>query len=112
MNRILLIPAALGCMTMLGGCLPMMAVSAASMVANSARGTPVSNAHLAPTAREACSQLASPHGTVHIIDVQQAKANRIIVWGTAGEGARKQSFECHFGTAVIGFKLRPITPAR
>jgi len=112
MRRILLIPAALGLVTTLGGCLPMMAVSAVSMAANSARGTPVSNANLAPTAREACTKVAAAHGAVHIIDVQQAKVNRIIVWGTAGEGAQKQSFECHFGTAVIAFKLRPITPAR
>lgn len=112
MQRILLLPAALGCMTALGGCLPMMAASAIGMAANSARGAAVSNAHLAPAAESECKQLAAPHGAVHVIDVQQAKVNRIIVWGTAGEGAGKQSFECHFGTAVTAFKLRPITPAR
>lgn len=112
MHRILLIPATLGCITALGGCLPMMAVSAASMAARSARGPAVSNAHLAATAEAACKQLVAPHGAVYVIDVQQAKVNRIIVWGAAGEGAGKQSFECHFGTAVIGFKLRPIPAAQ
>lgn len=112
MHRIFLVPAALGCMTTLGGCLPMMAASAISMAASGARGMAVSNAHLAPHAEAACKQRAAPHGAVHVIDVQQAKVDRIIVWGTAGEGAAKQSFECHFGTAVTAFRLRPIIPAR
>lgn len=110
MQRIFLIPAALGCISTLGGCLPMMAAKAVGMAASGARGAPASNAHLASTAEAACKQLAAPHGTVHVIDVQQATVNRIIVWGTAGEGAQKQSFECHFATAVTAFKLRPITP--
>ena len=112
MQPIFLIPAALGAITALGGCLPMMAASAVGVAATSARGKPASNAHLAPTAEAACRQLATPHGAIHVIDVEQAKVNRIIVWGTAGEGAQKQSFECHFGTAVTAFKLRPITASR
>jgi hypothetical protein len=108
MQRIILLPAAIGCTAALSGCLPMMAASAVGMAANSARTAPTSNAHLAPAAEAACKQLAAAHGVVHVIDVQQAKVNRIIVWGTAGEGAQKQSFECHFGTAVTAFKLRPI----
>lgn len=110
MQRIFLIPATLGCAAALGGCLPMMAASAVGMAAGSARSPAVSNAHLAPTAEAACRQLAAPHGTVHVIDVEQATVGRIIVWGTAGEGAGKQSFECRFGTAVTAFNLRPITP--
>jgi len=110
MQRILLIPAAIGCVTALGGCVPMMAASAVGMAASGARGTPASNAHLAPTAEAACRQIAAAHGTVHVIDVEQVRVNKIIVWGTAGEGAQKQSFECHFGTAVTAFKLRPIAP--
>ncbi len=108
MQRILLIPATLGCLTALGGCLPMMAASAVGMATSGARSTPVSNAHLAPAAEAACKQLGAAHGTVHLIDVEQSRTNKIIVWGTAGEGAAKQSFECHFGTAVTAFKLRPI----
>ncbi len=110
MNRILLVPTLFGSTLALGGCLPMMALSAAHMAAGSARRAPVSNAHLAPAAEASCSTMAAQYGTVHVIDVQQAKVGKIIVWGTAGEGAQKQSFECQFGTQVTAFKLRPITP--
>lgn len=109
MQRMILIPAALGCMSALGGCVPMMAAKAVGMAASGARTAPASNAHLAPAAEAACKQQAAAHGAVHVIDVEQSRTNKIIVWGTAGEGARKQSFECHFGTAVTAFKLRPIT---
>ncbi len=92
----------------LGGCVPMMAVSAVSMVARSAARPAQSNAHLAPTAEAACSAQAARFGTVYVIDVQQKGAGKIIVWGTAGAAPNKQSFECHFGTQITAFKLRPI----
>lgn len=110
MKRILLVPALVASMAALTGCLPMMAASAVGMAAQSARGTPVSNAELKPAAEAACSTQAAQYGTVHVIDVQQARVNKIIVWGTAGEGAQKQSFECHFGTKVTNFTLRAIKP--
>ena len=112
MKRILAIPALLGAMFATSGCIPMMALSAAQMVAKSARGTPVSNAEMRPQAEAACSAQAAHYGAVHVIDVQQAKINQIIVWGTVGGGAQKQSFECHFGTKITAFTLRAITPAR
>ncbi|MEO7634450.1 MAG: hypothetical protein ABIS38_02240 [Sphingomicrobium sp.] len=112
MKPILMIPALLGSTVTLGGCIPMMALSAAQMVAKSARGTPVSNAALKPQAESACSAQAAQYGVVHVIDVTQPKINTIIVWGTAGEGAQKQSFECHFGTRITAFKLRPIAPMK
>lgn len=96
----------------LGGCLPMMAVSGASMVAQGVRGKPVSNEQLQPTAREACSAQAAQYGAVHVIDVQQASVSKIIVWGTVDDGKEKRSFQCNFGTKITGFKLRPITPLR
>ena len=108
----ILVPVLLGSALTLSGCLPMMAASAISMAASSAKGRPVSNAHLAPAAEASCSTMAAQYGTVHVIDVQQASVGKIIVWGTAGEGARKQSFECHFGAAITAFKLRAITPAQ
>lgn len=111
MKQILIAPVLLGATLALGGCLPMMALSAAQMAASSTRRAPVSNAELAPAAEASCSTMAAQYGAVHVIDVQQAKVGMIIVWGTAGEGAQKQSFECHFGTAITAFKLRPITPA-
>ena len=107
-----MIVAILAAAPLLSGCLPMIAVSAVSMAARGAQGKPVSNEHLKPQARAACSERAAAYGSVHIIDVQQARVNRITVWGTVGEGAQKQSFQCDFGTAITGFTLRPITPAQ
>lgn len=96
----------------LTGCVPMMAVSAASMVAQGAEGTPVSDAELQPQARDACSRQAAKYGAVSIIDVEQHRLNQIIVWGTVGEGTQKRSFECDYGTKITAFKLREIHPQR
>lgn len=91
-----------------GGCVPMMAASAVSMAAQGAKGRPVSNDGLQPQAREACSAQAAQHGTVNVIDVEQAAVNRITVWGTVDDGKQRQSFQCDFGTRITSFKLRPI----
>lgn len=91
-----------------GGCVAGIAASAAGMAVRSAQPAAQSNAHLMPAARAACSSRAAPHGTVHIIDVEQRSVNRLIVWGTATGATQRQSFECHFNTAVTAFKLRPI----
>lgn len=112
MKRILVVPALLGSTLALGGCIPMMALSAAQMVATSARKAPVSNAEFKPQAEAACSAQAAQYGAVRVIDVQQKGVAQIIVWGTAGDGAQKQSFECHFGTKITAFKLRPIAPVQ
>ena len=96
----------------LGGCVAGMAASAASMAARSARGEPESNEHLKPAAEKACSARASQYGAVHIIDVQQRDASKIIVWGTVGEGKERRSFECAYGTKIIGFELRAIASRR
>jgi hypothetical protein len=96
----------------LGGCVPMMAASAVSMAAQGAQGHPVSNEGLQPSARQACSAEAERYGEIHIIDVEQAAVNKIIVWGTVDDGKSKRSFECDFTTKITGFKLRPITPQR
>jgi hypothetical protein len=87
-----------------------MAVSALGMAAQSARGRPVSNEALQPQAREACSAQAARYGAVHVIDVEQRRIDKIIVWGTVDDGKRKQSFQCDFGSRITGFTLRPITP--
>jgi hypothetical protein len=94
----------------LAGCVPMMAVSAAGMVAQSAQGPVIRNEALQPRAREACSAQAAHFGTVHVIDVQQYSVSKIIVWGTVDDGKEKRSFQCDFGTKITGFKLRPIAP--
>jgi hypothetical protein len=93
----------------LGGCLPMMAVSAADMVARSTQKAPVSNEGMQTQARDACTAQAAQYGTVSVIDVEQHRINQIIVWGTVDDGKQKQSFECDFGTKITGFKLRAIT---
>ena len=90
------------------GCVPMMAASAVSMVAEGARGTPVSNEALGPQARDDCTRQAAQYGTVDVIDVEQHAVNKIIVWGTVDDGKQKRSFECDFGTKITAFKLRPI----
>ncbi|MGI8704766.1 MAG: hypothetical protein ACR2JJ_03045 [Sphingomicrobium sp.] len=82
------------------------------MAIRSAQGQPESNRHLQPTARAACSDHASRYGAVHVIDVQQAAVNRIIVWGTVEDGGERRSFECRFTTQITDFKLRAIRAAR
>ena len=48
---------------------------------------------------------------MHVIDVEQHRVGRIIVWGTVDDGRSKQSsFQCDFGTKITGFTLRPIMP--
>jgi hypothetical protein len=90
------------------GCVASMAMSAASLAAQSARGRPVSNEAYQPTAREQCTAQAAQYGAVNVIDVEQHSVDKIIVWGTVGEGADKRSFQCDFTTRIVGFKLRAI----
>ena len=88
----------------------MMAVSAASMAAQGAQGRPSSNEAYQPQARDVCTQQAAKYGTVSIIDVEQHRVDKIIVWGTVDDGKQKRSFECDFGTKITAFKLREIRP--
>ena len=92
----------------LTGCIPMMAVSAASMAAQSARGRPVSNEGLQPQAREACAAQAAQYGSVHVVDAEQHRVDKIIVWGTVGDGNDMRSFQCDFGTKITAFTLRQV----
>ena len=95
----------------LGGCVASMVASAAGMAMQAAKGHPQSNASLQPAAQAACSARASQYGSVHIIDVVQKSVDKIVVWGTFGEGPRKRSFECGYKTAITYFKIREIGPA-
>lgn len=108
LRLLLLVPGAL----LMGGCVPMMALSAVDMAVRSSRPTPKSNGHLQPKATESCKTQAAQYGAVHIIDVQQARIDKIIVWGTVDDGKQRRSFECSFGTAITGFKLRPINASK
>ena len=94
----------------LSGCVAGLALSAAEMAAQAAQGTPTSNADLKPQARDQCNKQAAHYGTPHIIDVQQASIDKIVVWGTVDDGKKRLSFECAYGTKIKGFKLRPINP--
>ena len=108
--RRFILAAAAAAVPLLGGCVPMMAMSAAQMVGQAAAGTPKDNEQLQPDARQACTATAAQYGTVTVIDVEQHKINQIIVWGTVGDGAQKRSFECDYGTKITAFKLREIRP--
>ncbi len=96
----------------LGGCVASLAASAASMAIQSAQPKPQSNAHLKPVALEACTARARQYGAVHIIDVEQRSADRIIVWGTVEAAGQRRSFECAYGTRIDAFKLREIRVRR
>lgn len=92
----------------LGGCVAGIAASAAGMAIQNAKRDRQDTSHLQPMARSACSAHAAQHGEVHIIDVEQRSAGRIIVWGTVTDASGRRSFECAFTDRVAGFKLRAI----
>lgn len=64
------------------------------------------NSHLKPTALQACTTRAAQHGAVFIVDVEQRRSDRIIVWGSVTDAqTRRRTFECHYTTALTQFKL-------
>ena len=93
----------------LGGCALQAAMAAAQLVQYIPEPERPSNAHLKPAASQACTQRAAPYGSVHIIDVEQRSADRLVVWGSVIDARQhRRTFECHFSTAVVSFKLREI----
>ncbi len=96
----------------LGGCVAGMAASAAGMAVRAAQKPAQSNAHLQPEARSACAAHAAQYGAVHVIDVEQRRADRIIVWGTVETTEGRRSFECRFTKTITGFVLREIRAPR
>jgi hypothetical protein len=67
------------------------------------------NAHLRPAATKACTQRAGQYGSVYIVDVEQRRADRIIVWGSVTDAQqRRRTFECHFTTVLARFRLGEI----
>lgn len=104
--------AALAPTIFLTGCVPMMAASLAGMAVKETQKPGPSNVGLKPQAEAACVARASAFGPVHVIDVQQKRTDLIIVWGTAGEGDQKRSFECHFRRELVSFRLREIKSAQ
>ena len=64
------------------------------------------NAHLKPQAIDACTRQAGQYGSVYIVDVEQRRADRIIVWGSVTDARQqRRTFECHFTTKLARFKL-------
>jgi len=112
MHRALILPLLLVSAPSLGGCVAGIAVNAVDLAVRGAQGTPESNEQLQPTAGEACRARAATYGAVHIIDIEQNTASRIIVWGIADDGKQRRSFRCTFGTKISGFKLRNLPPAQ
>lgn len=93
----------------LGGCAAQAVLAAAQLANYIPKPQRASNAHLKPAATQACTQRAAQYGSVHIIDVEQRNTDRLIVWGSMIDAAqRRRTFECHFTTALVGFKVREI----
>ena len=94
---------------LLGGCALQAAVLAADLAGDIPRNAGPSNAHLKTAAADACTKQAAQHGSVYIVDVQQRYVDRLIVWGSVTDAQQQRStFECHFTTTVVSFKLREI----
>ncbi len=90
----------------LGGCALQAALVAADLAQQLPRHEGPSNAHLQPAATQACTQQAGQHGSVYIVDVDQFRRDRIVVWGSVTDAQqRRRTFECHFTTKVVRFKL-------
>ena len=90
----------------LGGCAVQAAMAAAELAPQIRGPMGTKNAHLKPAALEACTQRAAGYGSVFIVDVEQRRADRIIVWGSVTDAQqRRRIFECHFTTALTRFRL-------
>ena len=90
----------------LGGCAVQAALLAADLARHVEAPEGASNAHLRPAATEACTAQAAQHGSVHIVDVEQRRADRIIVWGSVTDAQqRRRTFECHYTTRLARFRL-------
>jgi hypothetical protein len=111
MKRKIALPLILLATPALGGCALQAAMAAAQLVQYLPETEHPSNAHLRPTALQACTQRAAQHGSVYIVDVEQRRADRIIVWGSVTDAQQqRRAFECHFTTALASFKLGKVLP--
>ena len=97
--------ALLSALLSLTGCVASMAASAVGMAVSGAQGRAQSNEVMKPQAVKACSERASQFGAVHIIDVEQRTASKLIVWGTVDGQDARRSFQCSFGTSIFDFRI-------
>jgi hypothetical protein len=109
MTRKILLPLIVFASPALGGCAVQAALAAAELAPHIRGPLGPANEHLQPVAVEACKQRAGQYGSVFIVDVEQRRADRIIVWGSVTDTQqRRRTFECHFTTALARFKLGEI----
>lgn len=93
----------------LGGCAAQAALAAAQLAQYVPAPQGASNAHLKSAATQACTQRAAQHGSVYIVDVEQRRADRLVVWGSATDAQQvRRTFECHFTNRLVSFRLREI----
>src|SRR4051794_34531586 len=92
MKSVLGLPLLVAVVPALGGCAVAVASSALNMAVEGAQGPPQPNGELWPKAVQDCTARAAPFGAVHIIDVEQHTASKLIVWGTVDDGKQRQSF--------------------
>ncbi len=112
MSRKILLPLILLATLALGGCAVQAALLAADIAPQIQGPMGTKNAHLKPQAERECTQRAAQHGSVYIVDVEQRRADRIIVWGSVTDAQqRRRTFECHFTTRLGTFKLGEYLPA-
>lgn len=91
---------------LLGGCAVQAALAAAELARHIPEPDRPSNAHLKPVATQACTQRAAQYGSVFLLDVEQRRADRLVVWGSVTDPQqRRRTFECHFTTSLVSFKL-------
>ena len=106
MSRKILLPLILLAAPALGGCALQAAMMAAELAPQIQGPMGTKNAHLKPQAQRECTQRAAQYGSVYIVDVEQRRADRIIVWGSVTDSQqRRRTFECHFTTRLGTFKL-------
>ena len=112
MSRKILLPLIVLATPALGGCAVQAALAAAELAPQIHGPMGTKNAHLKPVALQACTERARQHGSVYIVDVEQRRADRIIVWGSVTDSQqRRRTFECHFTTRLTRFNLGEILPA-
>ena len=106
MMRKILFPLILLAGPALAGCAVQAALLAAEIAPEIRGPMGPKNEHLQPQALEACKQRAAQYGSVYIVDVEQRRADRIIVWGSVTDAQqRRRTFECHFTTHLSRFNL-------
>jgi hypothetical protein len=95
----------------LGGCALQAALAAADIAPRLRGPMGAKNAHLKPVALQQCTDRARQYGSVYIVDVEQRRADRIIVWGSVTDARQqRRTFECHFTTRLGQFKLGEVLP--